>query len=306
MSLVGALKGKGKTGFGYSSTAMEVTEGLALTGKTFLITGCNSGLGLETMRALTARGARVIGTARTVEKAAAAGREVGGEVVPLACELSDPTSVRACVAAVKAGGYKLDALIANAGIMALPKRELCHGYELQFFTNHIGHFLLVTNLLDSLAERGRVVIVSSAAHRNTPKGGIDFDNLAGEKGYSPWRFYGQSKLANLLFARELDRRLRGSGKTANALHPGVIRTNLGRHMGKAVDVIFSGVAPIFFKTIAEGAATQTFVAAHPGADGISGEYWSDCNVATSSAYGRDQALAEKLWAKSEEIAAALG
>ena len=146
MSIYGWFASKGKTGFGYNSTAEEVTEGVSLDGKTMLVTGCNSGLGLEAMRVLAMRGARVVGTARTVEKAKEACDGVKGETIPLACELSDPASVRACVAEVKKRELKLDAIICNAGIMALPKLEKAHGYELQFFTNHIGHFILVTGL----------------------------------------------------------------------------------------------------------------------------------------------------------------
>src|SRR5271154_5134974 len=165
MSILSLFSKNGPTGFGYSSTAEDVTAGHWLGGKSILVTGCNSGLGLETMRVLTMRGAHVIGTSRTKEKADGAGRQVGGATPPFACELADPRSVRACVAAIREGGYRLDGIVANAGIMALPKLETAYGYELQFFTNHIGHFLLVTGLLGSLAPDGRVVILSSAAHQ---------------------------------------------------------------------------------------------------------------------------------------------
>ncbi len=216
MSLLATLKGKGPSGFGYGSTAEEATRGLDLSGRAYLVTGANSGLGLETVRVLSLRGARVFAAARTAEKARAACAAFGAKIQPVACELSDPASVRACVAAVKADGAPLDAIILNAGIMGLPKLRQAHGYELQFFTNHIGHFILATGLLSQLAEKGRVVALSSTAHQFAPKGGIEFDNLSGERGYSAWRAYGQSKLANLLFAKELARRLAGTGKTANA------------------------------------------------------------------------------------------
>jgi NAD(P)-dependent dehydrogenase (short-subunit alcohol dehydrogenase family) len=215
MSLLAILKGKGPSGFGYGSTAEESTQGLDLSGRTYLVTGANSGLGLETVRVLSLRGARVIAAARTAQKAQAACGGFGAKVHPVACELSDP----ACVAAVKAYGAPLDAIILNAGVMGLPKLQQAHGYELQFFTNHIGHFILATGLLGQLADKGRVVALSSSAHQFAPNAGIEFDNLSGERGYSPWRAYGQSKLANLLFAKELARRLAGTGKTANALHP---------------------------------------------------------------------------------------
>src|SRR5271156_1966447 len=214
MSILSIVSRNGPTGFGYSSTAEDVTSGVSLAGRTILVPGCNAGLGLEAMRVLALRGAHVIGTSRTQAKAVAAGRSVGGATTELACELADPQSVRACVATIQQQGHRLDAIIANAGIMALPKLETAFGYELQFFTNHIGHFMLVTGLLDALKPDGRVVMLSSAAHRMAPAGGIDFDNLDGRKGYKPWRFYGQSKMANLLFAKELARRFSHRGQAA--------------------------------------------------------------------------------------------
>ena len=141
-----------------------------------------------------------------------------GDFVPLACELSEPASIRACIDAVKSGAGPLDAIVCNAGVMAPPTLRQAHGYELQFFTNHIGHFILVTGLLDRLAPTGRVVVVASNAHRRAPAG-IEFDNLSGARDYAPLRAYGQSKLANILFTRELARRLPGGGQTANACTP---------------------------------------------------------------------------------------
>jgi WW domain-containing oxidoreductase len=305
MSLYQLFKGKGPSGFGYGSTADEVTEGMALRGKTILVTGCSSGLGQEAMRVLTRRGATVLGTARTLEKARAACGAVGGLAVPLACELSDPVSVRSCVEAVKAGGHRLDALIANAGIMALPKLEQAHGIELQFFTNHIGHFILVTGLLERLTEDGRVVMLSSSAHKQAPREGIRFDDLAGAKGYTAWGHYGQSKLANLLFAKELARRLAGTRRTANAVHPGVIRTNLGRHLPGIANLAFGLVGPLVLKTVPQGAATEVYAAVHPAVATTSGAYFADCNVAMPRADANDPALARRLWEVSEAIVAGL-
>ena len=176
------LMPKGKNGFGYSTTAEEVTAGISLEGKTILVTGCNSGLGQEAIRVLAMRGARIVGTARTKEKAESALKQVSGKShLGLECELANPSSVRSCIAEIKKQKIKLDVIICNAGIMALPKLEKAYGYELQFFTNHIGHFILVNGLLDELTEEGRVVMLSSAAHMNAPKEGIDFDNLAGDR-----------------------------------------------------------------------------------------------------------------------------
>jgi WW domain-containing oxidoreductase len=306
MSLYSFIAPKGPSGFGYGSSAERVTDGLDLTGKTILLTGCNSGIGYETLRVLAMRGAHVIGSARTETKASEAGRSVGGKTTGLACELSDPASVRAAVKTLRDRGTKLDAIICNAGIMALPSLETKHGYELQFFTNHVGHFILVTGLLDQLSDDGRIVMVSSEAHRNAPEGGIDFDNLDGKKSYSPWAAYGRSKIANILFAKQLATRFgEGSKKTANAIHPGVISTNLTRHMNAFVRVGWAAAGPLALKSTGEGAATQTFVAVHPGAASITGEYWVDCNVAKPRRDARDPELAAKLWAKTEEIVASL-
>ncbi|OGQ80559.1 MAG: hypothetical protein A2289_04920 [Deltaproteobacteria bacterium RIFOXYA12_FULL_58_15] len=299
MSLYGLLKSKGDNGFGHNSTAEEVTEGLGLEGKRILITGCNSGLGLETARVLSMRGATILGAARTTDKAKAALAGIEG-AVHLKCELSDPESVRRCVEAVREHG-ELDAIIANAGIMALPEPVREHGVELQLLTNHFGHFQLVTGLLDRLSETGRVVMVSSSAHKGAPKEGIRFDDLAYKSGYTPWKAYGQSKLANILFTRSLAKRFEGTGRVAIAIHPGVIATNLSRHMGAVVRMVFGAVGPLFLKTVEQGAATQCYAAVHPNAAAHNGEYLADCNPAPSTAVAKDDELAERLWKVSEGL-----
>jgi WW domain-containing oxidoreductase len=303
MSLLSMVKGKGASGFGYASTAEEVTERLDLGGRTILLTGCNSGIGHETLRVLAKRGAHVIGAARTVDKAKQACAAAGGQTAPVACELSEPASIKACVRRVRELGRPLDAIICNAGIMALPELRQKHGYELQFFTNHIGHFILVTSLLDQLAEQGRVVVVASDAHKGAPAEGIEFDNLSGERGYRPWASYGQSKLANILFASELAKRLGASARTANSLHPGVIYTNLGRHMNPIARSALAMAAPLVLKSVAQGAATQCYVAVHPRVQGVTGKYFANCNEATPTARARDDAMAAKLWEVSEKIVA---
>jgi len=301
MALFGWLKG-GQARFGSRTTADEVVAGLDLTGKTILITGCSSGIGLQSMKSLGSRGATILAVARSSEKAAEAARLAGVTAIPITCELADPESVRAAVGAIRRHG-PLDVLLLNAGIMALPKPALVHGYERQFFTNHIGHFMLATGLLDQLSPSARVVVVSSSAHRFSVKGGIDFQNLDAKKGYSAFRFYGQSKLANVLFVRELTRRFAGTGKRAYAVHPGVIQTNLGRHMGAFMRGAGKVMGPLFMKTPQQGAATQVWAAVHPDADAHGGAYLADCQVASSSPQSRDDALAAKLWAESERIAA---
>ena len=256
-------------------------------------------------RVLARRGARIVGLARTVEKAARACEGFGPDAVPVACELSEPDSVRNAVDEIRGLARPIDVLLCNAGIMALPQREIVHGQEKQFLTNHIGHFILVTGLLPELAPRSRVVILASAAHGWAPPGGIQFDDLTLAKGYTPNRAYGQSKLANILFARALARRLSGTDKTANAVHPGVIATNLARHLNPVVRVLMPVAAAVAMKSVAEGAATQCYVAVHPGVEGVSGEYFADCNVARSSRHARDAEMGERLWEVSEEIVSRL-
>lgn len=285
--------------FGFESTTEDVTEGVSLTGKTMLITGANSGLGFESARILAARGAHIVALARTRDKAQSALEELGVEGTPVACELSDLAAVRAAVKATAATGRKLDAVICNAGIMALQEPTQKNGIELQLYTNHIGHFALVTGLMDqdALADDARVVVVSSGAHHYAPDAGIEFDNISGEQGYEPWKAYGQSKIANILFARSLAKRFEGTERTANALHPGVIKTNLGRHLSDYEGVL----STMKQKTIPQGAATQVFLAAHPAGNATNGEYYSDCQVARTKSVAKDDALAKRLWTWSESV-----
>ena len=288
--------------FDGDSTASDVVAGLDLTGKTAVVTGCNSGLGLETMRALTSRGAIVIGTARNQEKADKACAAFGDRAIPVVLELSDWGSARACGEAITAMNKPIDMLICNAGIMALPELKLANGVELQFAVNHLGHFILVNSLIDSVkkAEQGRIVMVSSCAHNNAPAVGIDFDNLDGSQSYEAWAAYGRSKLANGLFAAELARRLKETAVTANSLHPGVIHTNLGRHLDTPAR---DPNDPVYNKDIPKGAATQCYLAAHPIPATISGQYFADCNPATANPLMYDEALAARLWQVSEELTA---
>ncbi|MFK7999638.1 MAG: SDR family oxidoreductase [Polyangiales bacterium] len=294
----------GSSGFGIASTAEEVTRGVDMSGKVVLITGVNSGLGAETARVMAMRGARIVGLARTQEKADAA-VSAYDNAIGVACELSEPSSVRQAVKDVIATDVFIDALITNAGIMALPERTVRHGQEMQFLTNHVGHFILVTGLLERLAPKGRVVALSSLGHRMVPKGGIHFEDLSFERGYDPGRAYGQSKLANLLFARALSKRL-PAGQTANSVHPGVIATNLTRHMAPILKVTTSLMSTLALKSVEQGAATQSYVAASPAVTGVTGKYFSHCNVASTSAHAKDDALAERLWTRTESIVAGFG
>ncbi len=289
--------------FGFDSTAEQVSEGIDLSGKVYLLTGCNSGIGEETLRVLGLRGAEIIGLARSTDKAQAVLDKHGVPGTAVACELSDPASVRAAVETVRGLGESLAGIITNAGIMALPEPRTTLGLDLQFLTNHIGHFILVTGLLDLLDDDGRVVVVSSGAHYWAPDCGIEFDNLSGERDYESWRTYGQSKLANLLMAKKLARTLPGE-QTANALHPGVIQTNLGRHLDD-YDGLLDDIGRENLKTVPQGAATTVYLAVHPDVADSSGLYFADCQVKEPKAIANDEALADRLWAESERIVASL-
>ena len=290
--------------FGAKSTAEEVTAGLDLSGMTALVTGANSGLGFETMRVLAMRGAHVIGTGRTLEKAETACASIDGKTTPAVLELADLDSVGSCAEIVLAMDRPIDMLVLNAGIMALPELEQVNGIERQFFVNHLGHFALGVNLMDRVkaAPAGRIVVLSSSGHQWAPEGGIQFDNLSGERDYEPMKMYGQSKLANGLFAFELARRLADTNATANAVHPGIINTNLGRHFPKWQLAFAKLFGWVFMKDTEEGAATQTYVAAHPGVAGMSGYYFADCNPVLPDPRMGDPVLAQRLWEVSEELA----
>jgi NAD(P)-dependent dehydrogenase (short-subunit alcohol dehydrogenase family) len=285
------------------STAEEVTAGLDLSDKIFVVTGVNSGLGHETMRVLTSRGAHVIGAARSMDKAAAACDSVAGETTPVACELSDMDSVAACAKTIQDSGVAVDGLICNAGIMALPDLKVKDGLELQFLTNHMGHFLLTYLLQEPLkaAPQGRIVMLSSMAHVMTVRGGIDFDNLDGAKGYRGWTFYGQSKLANLLSARAFNDHLAGTRVSANAVHPGVINTNLARDLGGITGwlqrnpVIIAVMNKLVSKSVPQGASTQCYVATSPDLQGVGGKYFADNAEARPSKYAGSARLKKQLW-----------
>lgn len=294
-----------ESGFGASSTAMEVTEGLDLAGKTYAITGANSGLGYETMRVLALRGARVVGIARTMEKAEAACSSIEGYTTPAFLDLANFESVVNCASMIRKMDVPLDGLICNAGIMALQERELVYGMEKQFVVNHLGHFILVNQLMETVmaAPQGRFVLLSSLAHRRAPDEGIQFDDLAFENGeYDAFTAYGHSKLANALCSLELARRVSGTTTTSNSVHPGVINTNLVRHLPWYMQAAATLFGWAFMKTIEEGAATQTYVATSPGLVGVNGYYFVDCNPDEGDTPAmQDAAMARQLWDVSTEL-----
>lgn len=293
--------------FDAESTAEEVTQGMDLKGKVAMVTGCNSGLGYETMRVLALRGAHVLGTGRTLEKASNACQSVSGSTTPMVLELSSLQSVVDCARAVGELSLAPDILICNAGINTFGKLELVNGIEKMFLVNFLGHFVLVNQLLPLMkrAHVGRIVHVGSrSAYTSAPKTGIDFDNLRGEREFDSGEAYGRSKLANALFSLELAMRLKGSGITSNVIHPGLVKTNIARTAPAVLRVAFELFGGIIAKTPAQGAATQVYVATHSIVDGVSGAYFEDCNPVTvrGDHHIFDESMAAHLWAAAEEMA----
>ncbi|MFI2644046.1 SDR family NAD(P)-dependent oxidoreductase [Streptomyces sp. NPDC018610] len=302
------------SGLGATSTAEDVLRGVDLTGKLALVTGGYSGLGLETTRALTAAGARVVVPARRPDAAreALAGVD-GAEVDEL--DLGDLESVRAFAERFLASGRALDIVIGNAGIMACPETRVGPGWEAQFATNHLGHFALVNRLWPAIEPGGaRVVSVSSRGHQLS---GVRWDDVHWRQGYDKWRAYGQAKTANVLFAVHLDALARDRGVRAFALHPGGIITPLQRHLAQQemidrgwIDENGTVLHPEQFKSPQQGAATQVWAATSHRLDGLGGVYLEDCDIAEPAREGlesRDGGLTEgvKPWATDPAEAARL-
>jgi NAD(P)-dependent dehydrogenase (short-subunit alcohol dehydrogenase family) len=293
--------------FDEDSTAEEVTDGIDLSGKMAVVTGCTSGIGFETMRVLALRGAHVVGTSRSLARAAAACRKVVGVTSPLQLDLADPDSVVACADAIRSINAPPDILVCNAGYLGgSGKPQLVNGIEKHFAINHLGHYVLVNRLMGRLymADQGRIVVVSSrAAYRRAPEAGIEFDNLDAHRDYNDRRAYGQSKLANALFALQLGKLLRGTRITANALHPGVINTEIDRNMSGFLQTGFAMLAALGrTKSVEQGAATQCYVATASELGAISGRYFEDCNAVTvGDGHLHNEAMAERLWQVSEDL-----
>jgi WW domain-containing oxidoreductase len=293
------------TPFGSRSTADNVLAGVDLTGKRIVVTGCNSGIGFETMNALSANGAQVIGLARSLQHATQACGKAGPSCIPVACDLSDLDSIAAAAKTIRELQGPLDTIVANAGIANLPALQARYGIERQMLVNHLGHFSLVHELLSLVRnDTGRIVIVSdSAGITLAPAEGILFDNLDGHRFYKPLMFYGQSKLANVLFAKELSRRLKPRGIAVNSLHPGATR-GTGIHRTASLSMkIARAAGQLFMRSAAQGAATPALLAASPTVNGISGEFWSNCRIAQGTALLQNIDLAKHLWDVSKEILA---
>ena len=309
--------------FGATSTTDEVLQGIDLTGRRVLVTGVSSGLGVETARTLAAHGAEVVGAARDLSKAHGASEPVrlqaarGGSLQLVQLDLASLESVRRCADGLLAAGRPFDMIIANAGVMACPKGTTAEGFETQLGTNHLGHFVLV-NRIASLMRRGsRLVNLSSAGHRYAD---VDLEDPNFVRTpYAEFVAYGRSKTANVLFAVEFDRRHRARGVRATAVHPGSIRTELGRHMGPGVlEKLIAEInasqpkdAPTFnWKSVPQGAATSVWAACIADAEVIGAHYCEDCQVAEVASapgvrsgvqpYALDPQHAQALWKKSEE------
>ncbi|XP_073327851.1 retinol dehydrogenase 12-like [Pagrus major] len=295
------------TGVGLFSVKKWMAGGVCrsrarLDGKTILITGGNTGIGKETAIDLANRGARVILACRDMDRANKAAEEVrkrsgNGNVIVKKLDLASLQSVRELAKDVLASEERLDVLINNAGVMSCPKWQTEDGFEMQFGVNHLGHFLLTNCLLDLLKKStpSRIVNVSSLAHE---KGQIYFDDIHQDKDYNPWRSYRQSKLANVLFTRELAKKLQGTGVTTYSLHPGVIRTELGRHFWPMIPlwkrIVYKPLI-FFIKTPTEGAQTTIHCAVEESLQNESGLYYSDCAPKTAAPQGLDDEAAKKLW-----------
>lgn len=304
----------GPSGYGSATTAEQVTQGIDASNLTAIITGGASGIGLETARVLTLRNCHVIIAARNMDKAKEAKQLIlnykdDARVDILKLDLSSMKSVRAFVNDFKALNLPLNILINNAGVMFCPFKLSEDGIEMQFATNHLGHFLLTNLLLDKMKEtvkssavEGRIVNLSSIAHLHTYEEGITFDKINDPNSYSDKKAYGQSKLANLLHANELSRRLQaeGSNITVNSVHPGLIMTNLMRYSPLLMRFL-RVVTCLFWKNIPQGAATTCYVALHPQLKGVTRKYFLDCNEWPPSKFATNEDLAKKLWDFSQKL-----
>ena len=328
--MVSVSRATSTTVFGATSTTDDVLSGVNLRGKRILVTGVSAGLGVETARSLVAHGAGVVGAARDLDKAEGAAAQVrkdaaanGGSFELIALDLGDLKSVRECSDKLLEKGEPFDAVIANAGVMATPFTFTRDGFEMQFGTNHLGHFLLVNRIASLIRAGGRLINLSSAGHRYS---NVDLQDPNFERTpYEPFVAYGRSKTANILFAVAFDKRHRGRGVRAAAVHPGGIRTELGRYTepGRLETMIAQinkqlaaeGKEPFQLKTVPQGSATSVWAGVVAPADEIGGRYCENCHVgnivpddATITvasegvrAYALDPTNAEALWKKSEEM-----
>ncbi|KAK1409844.1 hypothetical protein QVD17_36373 [Tagetes erecta] len=315
MGIVSLVTGwPGASGFGSSSTAEQVTDSIDASNLTVIITGGASGIGLETTRVLAMRGAHVIIAARNTKAANEAKHVIldtnkNAKIDVYELDLSSLKSVKAFADSFKDLNLPLNILINNAGVMFCPYQLSQDGIEMQFATNHLGHFHLTNLLFDKMKEtaattgiEGRIVNLSSVAHLYTYEQGIRFDKINDKDSYSDKKAYGQSKLANILHANELSRRLKkeGANISVNSVHPGLIMTDLMRHSYLLMRILKLFTC-ILWKNVPQGAATSCYVALHPKLKGVSGKYFLDCNEYPTSNFATDPELANKLWDFSHNL-----
>ena len=273
-----------------------------LQNKTAIVTGANSGMGMATVRALSDMGAKVIMLCRSEKRGTEALEKLSSEkyrdLELILCDLGNYDSIRAFANIVRRGYDHIDILVNNAGFISLDRQETGEGLERQFGINHIGHFLLTMSLLDLMGEGGRIVNVASGAHKT---GKIHFDDINLTKGFNVIKAYSQSKLANVLFTRELARRVKDRGITVNCCHPGAVATNIGIDRDTGFGKTVTGLLKPFFQTPEQGARTAIFLASDDSVSDITGEYFYKCRIAKSSRRSKDMELAKKLFEFSEEL-----
>ena len=291
--------------FGSRSTADQVLAGVDLTRKRMVVIGCDRGIGLETMNALVANGAHVIGLAQTLEDARAACNAAGTSSTPIACDLADLASIDAAANAICDFPGPLDAIITNTERVDSPTRR--SGIKLQSIVEYIGHFALINRLTDRVrSNAGRIVILSSDVNMNhAPTEAVTLDNLDDRHVYELLVSYGQAKSANAIYAKELSRRLAPRGVSVNSWDSGFTRgARLDGHQGWAQRLIYP-VGRLFMKSAAQRAATAALLAASPLAAGISGEYWSNCQITHGNPLLADEILAKRFWETSERTVTAI-
>ena len=273
-----------------------------LQNKTAIVTGANSGMGMATVRALSDMGAKVIMLCRSEKRGTEALEKLSSEkyrdLELILCDLGNYDSIRAFANIVRRGYDHIDILVNNAGFISLDRQETGEGLERQFGINHIGHFLLTMSLLDLMGEGGRIVNVASGAHKT---GKIHFDDINLTKGFNVIKAYSQSKLANVLFTRELARRVKDRGITVNCCHPGAVATNIGIDRDTGFGKTVTRLLKPFFQTPEQGARTAIFLASDDSVSDVTGEYFYKCRIAKSSKRSKDMELAKKLFEFSEEL-----
>lgn len=273
-----------------------------LKNKTAIVTGANSGMGMATVRALSDMGAKVIMLCRSEKRGIEALEKLSSEkkrdLELILCDLGNYASIRAFANLVRKGHDHIDILVNNAGFISLDRQETEEGLERQFGINHVGHFLLTMSLLDLMGEGGRIVNVASGAHKT---GKIHFDDINLTKGFNVITAYSQSKLANVLFTRELARRVKDKGITVNCCHPGAVATNIGIDRDTGFGKTVTKLLKPFFQTPEQGARTAIFLASDDSISDITGEYFYKCKIAKSSKRSKDMELAKKLFEFSEEL-----